>query len=437
MNKDKQKLSFKNNNFANSEPQLLRVQINSCEDLDSFNNDQVLINDHLNNNNFENLLKTKETKLNITDSKNSVDNFFKFNNFKIDEIKISEDLFIMKKIHFKKDENNFSQNKQVEILNFKEISNNDELVLPTTQLIQNENLEFNDTNNLNNNQTVPIIPKYEVIENDILDFSNLENDLPKKSNYFVSQSPEEKKHRDFDIDDNQWTLVPNFDSIPSPKNSVKKIREISKENNSKAQKVNSGYDKKELSKSLSKNAKNNNKKIVNPISSKKEDVISPDIIKVKSLKTNSKKIIKKKQIKNTIKIKSKKQTKEAKSKSRKNELLINSIDALDIQNLKKNPTYIKPNNEIISNDLVLNNKSQNNLFLSPLPVNAEKLQDYYENNFYLTKKIINDSNKNLQKMHSITSLTSLKYKFKGPEIVVQDSFADNFLKLKKIKKSKK
>lgn len=446
MSKDKEKISYKNNNFANSEPQLLRVQINSCEDLDSFDDDQVLINDYLKNNDSEVLPALQEANTVIFNSEDFVNNI-QFGNFKIDEMQISKDLFNMKNSESKNDQIKLNQKPEVEILNFEKNSNSEELILPETQLVQNENLEFNDKNNLNNNETVEITPKYENIENDVLNFSNFESNLSEESNYFVSKLQEAKNQKDFEIDDNQWTLVPNFD-FNMPKNSVKINPEILPQTNPKLEKINKISDNKDLKKS-NKNLSKKEKNVINKKNNKsnslakndaKEDIVSPDIIKVKSSKSNSKKINKEKTVKKQLENKKdKKQTKRTKSKSkfRKNDLFISSNDVLEVPNLNDNQTYIKPNNEIISNDLVLSNKIENNLFLSPLPVNAEKLQDYYENNFYLTKKSFNDSNKDLKKIQPVASLTSFKYKFKGPEIIVQDSFANNFLKLKKSKNQKK
>lgn len=439
MSKDKLKLSYKNDNFANSEPQLLRVQINACEDLDSFNNDQVLINDYLKNDDLEDFLKEKQEELNTSSSS---DNIFETSIFKIDEIKFSENLFNNKNFKSKNTETKVDQEAQIKILSFEKIDNSDELILPETQLVKNENLNFDSENNLNENQTIPVIPKYEIIENDTLDVSNFEIDLSQKPDNFTSQIEKVKNKKDFEIDDNQWTIVPNFDFNP-PKHFAEKIIEIPSEIISKPEKDNKQL--KESKKTTDKKEKSkikNNKKITrsntkNQPAKKdiKEEIVSPEIIKVKPLKSNSIKINKQKQSKKPLENKLNKQAKPTKKvKSKKNELLITSNEGAEIQNLNNNQTYIKPNNEIISSDLVLNNKIENNLFLSPLPVNAEILQDYYENNFYLSKKGLSDPNKKVKEIDPIVSLTSFKYKFKGPEIVASDSFVNNFLKTKKNRK---
>lgn len=441
MSKDKLKLSYKNDNFANSEPQLLRVQINACEDLDSFNNDQVLINDYLKNDDLEDFLKEKQEESNTSSSS---DNIFETSIFKIDEIKFSENLFNNKNFKSKNNETKVDQESQIKTLSFEKIDNSDELILPETQLVKNENLNFDSENNLNENQTIPVIPKYEIIENDTLDVSNFEINLSQKSDDFTSQIEKVKNKKDFEIDDNQWTIVPNFDFNP-PKHFSEKIIEIPSEIVSKPEEANKQI--KESKKTVDKKEKSkikNNKKITssnkkNQPSKKdiKEEIVSPEIIKVKPLKSNSIKINKQKQSKKPLENKLNKQAKTTKKvKSKKNELLITSNEGVEIQNLNNNQTYIKPNNEIISSDLVLNNKNENNLFLSPLPVNAERLQDYYENNFYLSKKGLSDPNKKVQEIEPIASLTSFKYKFKGPEIVASDSFVNNFFKPKKIKNRK-
>lgn len=439
MSKDKLKLSYKNNNFANSEPQLLRVQINACEDLDSFNNDQVLINDYLKNDDFDDFLRETQEESNTSIPSN---NIFEISKFKIDEIKFSESLFNNKNFESKNNETNANQESQIKTLSFEKIDNSDELILPETQLVKNENLQFDSENNLSENQTIPVIPKYEIIENDTLDVSNFEIDLSQKSYDFNSQIEQVKNKKDFEIDDNQWTIVPNFDFNP-PKNFADKIIETSSEIVFKPEKYNKQL--KEPKKTLDKKEKSkikNNKKITssnkkNEPAKKdiKEEVVSPEIIKVKPLKSTLAKINKQKQSKKPLESKLNRQVKPTKKvKPKKNELLITSNEGLEIQNFNNNQTYIKPNNEIISNDLDLNNKTENNLFLSPLPVNAEKLQDYYENNFYLSKKSLNNPNKKVQEIEPIASLTSFKYKFKGPEIVASDSFVNNFLKPKKNKK---
>lgn len=439
MSKDKLKLSYKNNNFANSEPQLLRVQINACEDLDSFNNDQVLINDYLKNDDFDDFLRETQEESNTSIPSN---NIFEISKFKIDEIKFSESLFNNKNFESKNNETNANQESQIKTLSFEKIDNSDELILPETQLVKNENLQFDSENNLSENQTIPVIPKYEIIENDTLDVSNFEIDLSQKSDDFNSQIEQVKNKKDFEIDDNQWTIVPNFDFNP-PKNFADKIIETSSEIVFKPEKDNKQL--KEPKKTLDKKEKSkikNNKKITssnkkNEPAKKdiKEEVVSPEIIKVKPLKSTPAKINKQKQSKKPLESKLNRQVKPTKKvKPKKNELLITSNEGLEIQNFNNNQTYIKPNNEIISNDLDLNNKTENNLFLSPLPVNAEKLQDYYENNFYLSKKSLNNPNKKVQEIEPIASLTSFKYKFKGPEIVASDSFVNNFLKPKKNKK---
>lgn len=439
MSKDKLKLSYKNDNFANSEPQLLRVQINACEDLDSFNNDQVLINDYLKNDDLEDFLKEKQEELNTSSSS---DNIFETSIFKIDEIKFSENLFNNKNFKSKNNETKVDQEAQIKTLSFEKIDNSDELILPETQLVKNENLNFDSENNLNENQTIPVIPKYEIIENDTLDVSNFEIDLSQKSDDFTSQIEKVKNKKDFEIDDNQWTIVPNFDFNP-PKHFAEKIIEIPSEIVSKPEKDNKQL--KESKKTTDKKEKSkikNNKKITSSNTKNqpakkdiKEEIVSPEIIKVKPLKSNSIKINKQKQSKKPLENKLNKQAKPTKKvKSKKNELLITSNEGAEIQNLNNNKTYIKPNNEIISSDLVLNNKIENNLFLSPLPVNAERLQDYYENNFYLSKKGLSDPSKKIKEIEPIASLTSFKYKFKGPEIVASDSFVNNFLKTKKNRK---